>query len=198
MGDFEKSAPWSTESIKGCKRFLDKYWDLLEIVSDENSIRPDFVSDFNKAVKKVSLDIENLKFNTAIATLMDLIGKIKETKKITRKELEIFSLLLNPFAPHITSEIWEKLKFPGNINFVDWPEYDDSLISQESYEIVVQINGKIRDRFIINNGVNDNELIKLAKMQEKIQNIIKNKKILKEFCVSNKLVNLVVNLDNVS
>ena len=192
MGDFEKSAPWSTESIKGCKRFLDKYWDLLEIISNENFIRPDFVSDFNKAIKKVSLDIENLKFNTAIATLMDLIGKIKETKKITRKELKIFSLLLNPFAPHVTSEVWERLKFSGNINFVNWPEYDNSLISQENYEIVVQINGKIRDKFIINNNINDNELIKLAKMQEKIQSIIKNKKILKEICVPNKLVNLVI------
>jgi len=192
MGDFEKSAPWNTESIKGCKRFLDKYWDLLEIVSDENSIRSDFVSDFNKAVKKVSLDIENLKFNTAIAALMDLIGKIKETKKITKKELKVFSLLLNPFAPHVTSEVWEKMGFSENINFVQWPKYDDSLISQKSHEIVIQINGKIRDKFIINGNINDEELIKRAKMQEKIQNIIKDKKILKEICVTNKLVNLVV------
>ena len=84
------------------------------------------------------------------------------------------------------------LRISGNINFVKWPEYDDSLISQESYEIVVQVNGKIRDKFIINSSVNDSELVKLAKMQEKIQNIIKNKRILKEFCVSDKLVNLVV------
>jgi leucyl-tRNA synthetase len=192
MGDFEKSAPWNTESIKGCKRFLDKYWDLLEIVSDENSIRSDFVSDFNRAVKKVSLDIENLKFNTAIASLMDLIGKIKETKKITKKELKVFSLLLNPFAPHVTSEVWEKMGFSENINFVQWPKYDDSLISQKSHEIVIQINGKIRDKFIVNDNINDEELIKRAKMQEKIQNIIKDKKILKEICVTNKLVNLVV------
>ena len=192
MGDFEKSAPWNTESIKGCKRFLDKYWDLLEIVSDENSVRSSFVSDFNRAVKKVSLDIENLKFNTAIAALMDLIGKIKETKKITKKELKVFSLLLNPFAPHVTSEVWEKMGFSENINFVQWPKYDDSLISQKSHEIVIQINGKIRDKFIINGNINDEELIKHAKMQEKIQNIIKDKKILKEICVTNKLVNLVV------
>ena len=168
MGDFEKSAPWNTESIKGCKRFLDKYWDLLEIVSDENSIRSDFVSDFNKAVKKVSLDIENLKFNTAIAALMDLIGKIKETKKITKKELKVFSLLLNPFAPHVTSEVWEKMGFSENINFVQWPKYDDSLISQKSHEIVIQINGRTRDKFIINGNINDEDLIKRAKMQEKI------------------------------
>ena len=140
----------------------------------------------------MSLDIENLKFNTAIAALMDLIGKIKETKKITKKELKVFSLLLNPFAPHVTSEVWEKMGFSENINFVQWPKYDDSLISQKSHEIVIQINGKIRDKFIVNDNINDEELIKRAKMQEKIQNIIKDKKILKEICVTNKLVNLVV------
>ena len=101
-------------------------------------------------------------------------------------------MLLNPFAPHVTSEVWEKMGFSENINFVQWPKYDDSLISQKSHEIVIQINGKTRDKFIINGNINDEDLIKRAKMQEKIQNIIKDKKILKEICVTNKLVNLVV------
>ena len=192
MGDFEKSVPWSTESIKGCSRFLDKYWDLQSILSNENFIRPEFVSIFHKAIKKVGDDMENLKFNTSIACLMDLIGKIKDSGKITRKELEIFTSLLNPFAPHVTSEIWELMKFDGNINFASWPTYDKSLIKDESHEVVVQINGRIRDKFIINSDIDDRELISMAKSREKIQDMLNGKSILKEICVPNKLVNLVI------
>lgn len=193
MGDFEKSAPWSDESIKGCKRFLDKYWNLKDIVSDEPNIRENFVSDFNKTIKKVGNDIENLKFNTAIASMMDLIGKIKDSGKITKEELKIFTILLNPFAPHVTSEIWETMGFEGNINFVEWPKYDESLISSEFKEIVVQINGKVRDTFLIDSDLDDEELIKKSKEQPKIKELIKNKQITKEICARNKLVNLVIN-----
>ena len=193
MGDFEKSAPWSDESIKGCKRFLDKYWNLKDIVSDEPNIRDSFISDFNKTIKKVGNDIENLKFNTAIASMMDLIGKIKDSGQITREELKIFTILLNPFAPHVTSEIWETMGFEGNINFVEWPKYDESLISSEFKEIVVQINGKVRDTFLIDSDLDDEELIKKSKEQPKIKELIKNKKIIKEICARNKLVNLVIN-----
>ena len=193
MGDFEKSAPWSDESIKGCKRFLDKYWNLKDIVSDEPNIRDSFISDFNKTIKKVGNDIENLKFNTAIASMMDLIGKIKDSGQITREELKIFTILLNPFAPHVTSEIWETMGFEGNINFVEWPNYDESLISSEFKEIVVQINGKVRDTFLIDSDLNDEELIRKSKEQPKIKELIKNKKIIKEICARNKLVNLVIN-----
>lgn len=193
MGDFEKSAPWSDESIKGCKRFLDKYWNLKDIVSDEPNIRENFVSDFNKTIKKVGNDIENLKFNTAVASMMDLIGKIKDSGKITKEELRIFTILLNPFAPHVTSEIWETMKFEGNINFVEWPNYNESLISSEFKEIVVQINGKVRDTFLIDSDLNDEELIRKSKEQPKIKELIKNKKIIKEICARNKLVNLVIN-----
>lgn len=193
MGDFEKSAPWSDESIKGCKRFLDKYWNLKDIVSDEPNIRENFVSDFNKTIKKVGNDIENLKFNTAIASMMDLIGKIKDSGNITKEELKIFTILLNPFAPHVTSEIWETMGFEGNINFVEWPNYDESLISSEFKEIVVQINGKVRDTFLIDSDLNDEELIRKSKEQPKIKELIKNKKIIKEICARNKLVNLVIN-----
>ena len=193
MGDFEKSAPWSDESIKGCKRFLDKYWNLKDIVSDEPNIRDNFVSDFNKTIKKVGNDIENLKFNTAIASMMDLIGKIKDSGQITREELKIFTILLNPFAPHVTSEIWETMGFEGNINFVEWPKYDESLISSEFKEIVVQINGKVRDTFLIDSDLGDEKLIKKSKERPKIKELIKNKKIIKEICARNKLVNLVIN-----
>ncbi len=193
MGDFEKSAPWSDESIKGCKRFLDKYWNLKDIVSDEPNIRENFVSDFNKTIKKVGNDIENLKFNTAIASMMDLIGKIKDSGQITREELKIFTILLNLFAPHVTSEIWETMGFEGNINFVEWPNYDESLISSEFKEIVVQINGKVRDTFLIDSDLDDEELIKKSKEQPKIKELIKNKQITKEICARNKLVNLVIN-----
>lgn len=192
MGDFEKSAPWNTDSVKGCKRFLDKYWDLLNIVTDEDFIRKEFIISFNKSIKKVSFDIENLKFNTAIASLMDLIGQIKSSSKITKKELKIFTVLLNPFAPHMTSEVWEIMKFDGNINFVKWPQYDEKFIKDDEHEIVIQINGKIRDKFMIDYEISSEELISMAKKREKILEILKGKSILKEICVENKLVNLVI------
>ena len=192
MGDFEKSVPWSTESIKGCSRFLDKYWDLQKILSDDNFIRPEFISIFHKAIKKVGDDMENLKFNTSIACLMDLLGKLKDSGKITLKELEIFTSLLNPFAPHVTSEIWELMKFDGNINFAPWPQYDKSLIKDQSHEIVIQINGRIRDKFMIDSDVDDEKLISMAKSRDKIQSMLNGKSIIKEICVSNKLVNLVI------
>ena len=192
IGDFEKSAPWSTDSIKGCKRFLDKYWDLQNIVIDSDKIRQEFVSLFNKSIKKVSDDIENLKFNTSISCLMDLINQIKNSGQITKKELEIITSLLNPFAPHITSEVWEIMKFDDNINFSQWPDYDEKLIDSSNHDIVVQINGKIKDIFNINKNVSNEELIEMAKSREKIISIISNKQILKEICVPNKLINLVV------
>ena len=125
--------------------------------------------------------------------MMDLIGKIKDSGQITREELKIFTILLNLFAPHVTSEMWETMGFEGNINFVEWPKYDESLISSEFKEIVVQINGKVRDTFLIDSDLNDEELIRKSKEQPKIKELIKNKKIIKEICARNKLVNLVIN-----
>ena len=191
MGDFEKSAPWDPKGIKGCKRFIEKYWNLQNIVVDSNIIREDLKSEFHKAIKKVSEDIENLKFNTAISSLMDLVSKIKNLGSISFEEMRILTILINPFAPHVTSEIWELMKYNGNINFAEWPSFDENCIKSNTHEIVIQINGKIKSKFI-SESTSDDNLIEIAKHDDKILNLLKGKTIIKEICVHNKLVNFVV------
>ncbi len=193
IGDFEKSAPWSSNSIRGCKRFLERYFNLQEILCDSNDIREDMIVDFNRAIKKVGEDIENLKFNTAIATLMALINKIYESKSITKQELKIFTLLLNPFAPHVTEEVWCSCKLGEKmLNEQSWPEYDESKCIIKEAEIVLQINGKIKARIKLPIDLNKEKAIEIAKNDKAIENLIKGKNILKEIYVPGKLINLVV------
>ena len=145
IGDFEKAAPWSKASIRGCRRFVERYWNLQSVLIDGDKIRPELEGAFNKAIKKVGEDIENIKFNTAIATLMALINDISNVKSINKEELRIFSILLNPFAPHVTEEVYEACKLGnGILAEAEWPEYDESKCVDESVEIVVQVNGKIK------------------------------------------------------
>ena len=145
IGDFEKAAPWSKASIRGCRRFVERYWNLQSALIDGDKIRPELEGAFNKAIKKVGEDIENIKFNTAIATLMALINDISNVKSINKEELRIFSILLNPFAPHVTEEVYEACKLGnGILAEAEWPEYDESKCVDESVEIVVQVNGKIK------------------------------------------------------
>lgn len=127
IGDFEKAAPWSKASIRGCRRFVERYWNLQSVLIDGDKIRPELEGAFNKAIKKVGEDIENIKFNTAIATLMALINDISNVKSINKEELRIFSILLNPFAPHVTEEVYEACKLGnGILAEAEWPEYDES------------------------------------------------------------------------
>ena len=150
IGDFEKAAPWSKASIRGCRRFVERYWNLQNVLIDGDKIRPELESAFNKAIKKVGEDIENIKFNTAIATLMALINDISNVKSINKEELRIFSILLNPFAPHVTEEVYEACKLgDGILAEAKWPEYDESKCVDESVEIVVQVNGKIKAKLNI-------------------------------------------------
>lgn len=192
MGDFEKSAPWDSKGIKGCKRFVEKYWNLKDILVNDNFIRKELKSAFHKAIKKVGDDIENLKFNTAISSLMDLVGKIKDYGSISNEELRILTILINPFAPHVSSEVWDLMHYDSNINFASWPSYDENCIKSDSKEIVIQINGKIRSKFMTETDNTNDKLIELAKNDEKIVNLLKGKTIVKEICVPNKLVNFVV------
>ena len=150
IGDFEKAAPWSKASIRGCRRFVERYWNLQSVLIDGDKIRPELEGAFNKAIKKVGEDIENIKFNTAIATLMALINDISNVKSINKEELRIFSILLNPFAPHVTEEVYEACKLGnGILAEAEWPEYDESKCVDESVEIVVQVNGKIKAKLNI-------------------------------------------------
>lgn len=193
IGDFEKAAPWSQSSIRGCRRFIERYYNLQTILNDTDGIRPELESAFHKAIKKVGDDIENIKFNTAIATLMALINDITATGAITKEELKIFTILLNPFAPHITEEVFEMCKLgEGIVAEQKWPEYDEAKCKDETIEIVVQVNGKIKTKLNIPVESEKNAVLEMAKADANVAKAIENMNIIKEIYVPNKLVNLVV------
>ena len=193
IGDFEKAAPWSQSSIRGCRRFIERYYNLQTILNDTDGIRPELESAFHKAIKKVGDDIENIKFNTAIATLMALINDITATGAITKEELKIFTILLNPFAPHITEEVFEMCKLgDGIVAEQKWPEYDETKCKDETIEIVVQVNGKIKTKLNIPVESEKNAVLEMAKADANVAKAIENMNIIKEIYVPNKLVNLVV------
>ncbi len=191
IGDFEKAAPWNSDSIKGCKRFVERYWNLQEIVADGDGYSSDLEALMHKTIKKVTEDIDNLKCNTAIAAMMTLLNKVYEKKSITRAELRDLTIMLNPFAPHVTEELWEKMDFGGAVHDAKWPEYDESKTVENSVEIVLQIMGKVRSRMTIPVDMPKEEVIALAKADEKVAAAIEGKTIKKEIYVPNKLVNIV-------
>ena len=163
IGDFEKSAPWSQSSIKGSKRFLEKIWALQDNLTEGETYRPELESEFHRTVKKVTLDIESLKMNTAIAALMSLLNAIQATGSITRGEYKTLLILLNPFAPHMTEELWQENNFGGMLNEAKWPSYDETKCAEASVEIVVQINGKIKERISVPADITADSAIALAK-----------------------------------
>ena len=190
MGDYEKAAPWSEDSVRGCKRFIDRVWNLQTLLNDSEEYSKKLEAPFNRTVKKVSSDIENLKYNTAIAALMTLLNEIYDAGAVTRKELGTFISLLNPFAPHVTEEINEILG--GDLLAVSpWPTYDEAKCVENEIEIVVQINGKIRAKMMVATDIEAADAIALAKADEKIAAEIAGKNIIKELYVKGKLVNIV-------
>ena len=191
IGDFEKAAPWNSDSIKGCKRFVERFWNLQEIVTNSEEYSTELEPLMHKTIKKVSEDIENLKCNTAIAAMMTLLNKIYDQKRITRGELRTLTILLNPFAPHVTEEMWENMHFGGFVHEAKWPEYDESKTVENSVEIVLQIMGKVRSRMTIPVDMPKDQVLALAKQDEKIASAIAGKTIKKEIYVPNKLVNIV-------
>lgn len=192
IGDFEKAAPWSQSSIKGSKRFLDKVFSLQDTVIEGDNYRPEVETDFHKTIKKVSEDIENLKMNTAIAALMTLLNNITATGSINKKELKDFVILLNPFAPHITEEIWQNAGFEGMLNQTAWPEYDEAKCTDKKIEIAVQINGKVRARIEISPDISAADALSLAKSQPAVIEAINGKTIVKELYIPGRIVNIVV------
>lgn len=194
IGDFEKAAPWSTTGIRGCKRFLERYWGLQEIIdSSSKNLSSKLESSFHKTIKKVGEDIENLKFNTAIAALMTLINEIYDEGSITHKYLEIFTSLLNPFAPHITEEVWNKCT-PGKGLACQqpWPEYDEEKCKSSEVEIVLQVNGKLRGKVMAPSGATQEDVLSLAQTDAGFEKAVSGKNILKVIYVPNKLLNVVV------
>ena len=190
MGDFEKAAPWSPSSIKGCKRFLDRTFNLQEKVVD-GGVRPEFESMIHKTIKKVTEDIETLKFNTAIAQLMTWLNDVEKCGSITKEEYKIYLMLLDPFAPHICEEIWENMGFGDMIVRQQWPQYDEAKCVDETVEIAVQITGKVRARINIPADATSEEAIAAAKADATVAGLLEGKNIVKEIYVPGRLVNIV-------
>ncbi len=191
IGDFEKAAPWNSASIRGCKRFLDRVWALQDIMKG-GGYRAELESDIHRTIKKVTEDIDNLKANTAIAAMMALLNSIYETESVTADELKTLLLLLNPFAPHLTEEMWECCGFGGAVTDAKWPSYDEKKCRDETTEIAVQINGKVRARLVIDANASSDEAVSLAKANPKIADALDGKTIVKELYVKGRLVNIVV------
>lgn len=192
MGDYEQAAPWSESSVKGCKRFIDRVFNLQEIRTDGDEYSKELMSAMHKTVKKVSEDIEQMKYNTAIAALMTLLNKIYENGKINRAELKTLIILVNPFAPHVTEEMWANCGY-GEMLAKDakWPSFDEAKCVDSTVEIVVQINGKIRARLSVPTDIESDKAIALAKKDEGIAAALEGKNIIKEIYVKGKLVNIV-------
>ncbi len=193
IGDFEKAAPWSPSSIRGCRRFVERFWNLQNILVDGDSIRSELESAFHKAIKKVGEDIENIKFNTAIAALMSLINDVTAFGSISKKELGIFAILLSPFAPHVAEEVWEACELgDGIVAEQSWPEYDESKCVEETIEIAVQVNGKIKTRLNIPVDAEQDAVLALAKADENVAKAVEGMNIIKEIYVKGRIVNIVV------
>ncbi len=192
MGDFEKAAPWSNSSVKGCKRFLDRIWALQDILTEGEEYSPELESAFHKTIKKVSQDIEEMKFNTAIAALMTLLNDISDHKSINKAELRTLLILLNPFAPHITEEIWEVQNLGGMLNQQAWVSYDEAKCVDATIEIVAQVNGKIKARILVPADASKEQLLAIAKENPAVQGSVEGKTVVKEIVVPGKLVNIVV------
>lgn len=191
MGDYGAAAPWNDSSVRGCKRFLERVAGLTDIMTGE-AAAPDMEVKFHKTIKKVTSDIEAMKFNTAIASMMSLINDIYAAGKISRDDLIVFIKLLCPFAPHLCEEIWESLGGEGFLSLSQWPEYDESKTVESAIEIGVQVNGKVRGTIVIPTGCDKEEALSIAKADEKIAAFMEGKNLVKEIYVPNKIVNFVV------
>ena len=190
MGDYGAAAPWNDSSVRGCKRFLERVAGLTDIMTEEPAAK-DMEVKIHKAIKKVSSDIEAMKFNTAIACLMTLINEIYAVGKISKNDLVIFIKLLCPFAPHLCEEIWETIGGEGLLSLSQWPEYEESKTVEDSIEIGVQVNGKVRGTIVIPNGCAKEEALELAKKDERVASFLEGKNLVKEIYVPNKIVNFV-------
>ena len=191
IGDFEQAAPWNTQSIKGCKRFLERFLSLLDITEGEG-MTPALEKHIHKLIKKVTSDIDSMKFNTAIAAMMGAINTVYDNGKITKTELSVLAKLLSPFAPHIAEEIWTSLGNEGLVSLAEWPVYDEAKTVDDTVEMPVQINGKVRSVIMVPKDADKDAVIAIAKADEKVAAAIGTLSIVKEIVVPGKIVNIVV------
>lgn len=190
IGDFEKSAPWSPSAIRGCKRFLERVAGLPEIVSG-SGVTAELESAFHKTVKKVTLDIEDMKFNTAIAAMMSLLNDIYDHGSLTSDELNVFIRILCPFAPHLCEELWESIGEKPFASLAPWPEYDEAKTVEDTVEIAVQICGKLRSTITVSKTAEAADAISAAKADPKVAAALEGKTVVKEIYVPGKIVNIV-------
>ncbi|MBQ6809465.1 MAG: leucine--tRNA ligase [Clostridia bacterium] len=192
IGDFEKAAPWSENGVKGCRRFLDRVYNVAQNVEDGDEYSAELEASFHKTIKKVTEDIEALKFNTAIAAMMALLNEIGDKGSINKAELKTFLTILSPFAPHLCEELWQQHGFEGMLANGKWAEYDESKTVDKSIQIPVQINGKLRATITVSADAEQAEILAAAKADEKIKSYIDGKQIVKEIYVKGRMVNLVI------
>lgn len=192
IGDFEKAAPWSDSGVKGCKRFLDRVFKLKEILTEAEGYTPEFETAIHQTIKKVSNDIEQMKFNTAIAALMKLLNIYTDKLSISKDDFKTYLILLNPFAPHITEELWQLSGFEGMISSSSWPKYDENKIQQSTIEVPVQINGKVRAKITVSSEATEDEIKAVAHEDENIIRLLEGKNVVKEIYVKGKIYNIVV------
>ena len=191
IGDFEKSAPWSENGVKGCRKFLDKVWRTQELV-DEDSNFEKMETLTHQTIKKVSEDYENLKFNTAIAQLMTLLNEFNNLDKISKEQYKIFLILLNPVCPHITEEIWQRMGYEGYVHEASWPEYDESKTILDVIELPIQVNGKLRTTVEIGREASEDEVFGKAIKDDVVAKYLENKNVVKKIYVKGRIFNIIV------
>ena len=191
IGDFEQAAPWNPQSIKGCKRFLERFLNLLDIAEGEGST-PALEKHIHKLIKKVSSDIDTMKFNTAIAAMMATVNTIYEIGKITKTELKTLATVLSPFAPHVAEEIYEALGGEGLVSLAKWPEYDEAKTVDDTVEMPVQVCGKVKSVLMIPKAASKDEILAIVYADEKIKAATDGKTVIKEIVVPGKIINIVV------
>ncbi len=192
MGPFDQTAPWSMESIRGCSKFLDRVWTLQDILTDGDEYSKEFETMMHKAIKKVTNDVEEMKFNTCVSTFMTMVNEFTKAKKINRAEYKTFLQLLNPFAPHMTEEIWSRIGEKTEIAKTPWPTYDEAKTIDDEIEIPVQINGKLKATVKVEKDIEQEEIDKVIDKNEIISKAIEGKTVVKRIYVKGKIYNIVV------
>ena len=192
MGDFSSVAKWSDEGVKGCRKYLERVYNLLDLVEDGDLYSKELEILTNQTIKKVSEDYENLKFNTAIAQLMTLSNEMRSLGKITSKDFKTYIILLNPVAPHLTEELWEMAGFEGRLNETTWPSFDENKLSLDTVELPVQVNGKMRGKIMISKTASKEEALDLANEDKNVRTYIEGKDFRKVIYVPGKILNIVV------
>ena len=191
IGDFEKTAPWSSEAVKGCKRFLDRVWNLRDRVKPGDSCSKENEASIHRTIKKVGDDIDAMKFNTAIAAMMSLVNEFYD-RGLNRADFKLLLSMLSPFAPHIAEELWELCSFPGLCSQTPWPAYDEAKMVEAERTIAIQVGGKLKGTVTVASDLSDEEVLQAVLAEEKIRKIMEGMELVKTIVVKNKLVNLIL------